>query len=119
MLKTVIIATALLSTLTIAQRQKLPAQFVGDWCFVKETLYREAVYRRGSCLDKHDSWLRIRADGFEVHEAGCKVVGAAPVAKRGDYLVKFQCSGEGRTWNVNHWMSIRKQQLFIEEFEQD
>jgi hypothetical protein len=107
------------TTAHTAERQKLPAQFVGDWCFVKETAYREAVYRRGSCLDQSDSWLRIRADGFEVHEAGCKVVGAAPVAKRGDYLVKFQCSGEGRTWNVKHWMSIRKQQLFIEEFEQD
>jgi hypothetical protein len=107
------------STAQTAERQKLPAQFVGDWCFVKETVYREAVYRRGSCSDKSNSWLRIRADGYEAHEAGCKLLSAAPVAKRGDYLAKFQCSGEGQTWNVNHWMSVRSQQLFIEESQQE
>ena len=66
-----------------------------------------------------NSWLRIRADGYEAHETGCKLLSAAPVAKRGDYLVKFQCSGEGQTWNVNHWMSVRRQQLFIEEVQQE
>ena len=116
----IVLALVLLpSTVHAAEGQKLPTQFVGDWCFDRETASREAVYRRGSCLDKSDSWLRIRPEGYEAHETGCKVIGAAPVAKRGDYLVKFQCRGEGQIWNVKHWMSLRNQQLFIEDIEQE
>jgi hypothetical protein len=115
------LAVALLaSTALTADRQKLPAQFVGDWCLDNSGNDKEPLtYRLGRCLpdqsNSRDSWLKVHADGFVAHETRCTVVQAA-ADKNSNLLVKFRCSGEGQTWTRNYWMSL---QLVISETERE
>jgi hypothetical protein len=102
--------TLLASTALTADRNTLPAQFVGDWCLDNPGNDKESsTYRLGRCLpyqsESSDSWLTVRADGFLAHETRCRVVEAAS-DKNSNYLVKFRCSGEGQAWTRNYWMSL-------------
>jgi hypothetical protein len=122
-MRTTLIALAvalLASTALTADRQKLPVQFVGDWCLDNLGSDKEpTTYRLGRCLpdqsNNSDSWLRVHADGFVAHETRCTVVQAA-ADKNSHFLVKFRCSGEGQTWTRNYWMSL---QLLMQETERD
>jgi hypothetical protein len=117
----IVLAVALLgSTALTADRNKLPTQFVGDWCLDKPGSDNEpTTYRLGRCLpdqsNSRDSWLRVHADGFVAHETRCSVVQAA-ADKSSNFLVKFRCGGEGQTWTRNYWMSL---QLVIQETERE
>jgi hypothetical protein len=115
----VALAAALLaSTALTADRNQLPAQFVGDWCLDNPGTDKDpTTYRLGRCLrdqsNSSDSWLRVHAEGFVAHETRCTVIQAA-ADKNSNFLVKFQCSGEGQTWTRNYWMSL---QLLMQETE--
>jgi hypothetical protein len=100
-----------------ADRNKLPVQFVGDWCLDHSGNDKEpSTYRLGRCLnDSSDSWLTVRADGFIAHETRCSVV-QADADKNSNFLLKFRCTGEGQTWTRNYWMSL---QLLIQETERE
>ena len=75
-----------------ARDDRLPTNFVGDWCLAEHTADHLAFYRRGRCTnpDSVDDWLTISPDGFDAHEMHCKVL-VAQTNKRGDYLAKFRC----------------------------
>jgi len=113
----VALAVALLASaaLTANRNHQLPGQFVGDWCLDNPGSANEpATYRLGRCLadqsNSSDSWLWVHADGFVAHETRCTIVQAA--AENSNFLVKFQCSGEGQTWTRNYSMSL---QLLMQE----
>jgi hypothetical protein len=93
---------------------RLPLPFVGVWCIGSQ----EPAYYRGECPDRSDGWLKLRTDGYDAHEMGCKVLKAVPNA-RGDYLVKFRCSGEGSTWTENYWLSLVDQRLFMNKTDRE
>jgi hypothetical protein len=122
-MRTTLIALAvalLASTALTADRNKLPAQFVGDWCLDNPGDDKASpTYRSGRCLPDQDnirdSWLTVRADGFVAHETRCSVVEAA-ADKNSNFLVKFRCSGERQTWTRNYWMSL---QLVMQETERE
>jgi hypothetical protein len=80
------------ATVLNARDDRLPAKFVGDWCFAEHTADHLAVYRRGRCAnpDNVDAQLTINPDSFDVHEMHCEVL-VARANKRGDYLAKFRC----------------------------
>jgi hypothetical protein len=64
---------ALASAALTADRNRLPTQFVGDWCRDKPGNDQEApTYRLGCCLpyqnNSSDAWLTARSDGFAAHE---------------------------------------------------
>jgi hypothetical protein len=94
-----LVVVLLASTALTADRNKLPAQFVGDWCLDNSGDDKgPSTYRLGRCLpsqDSSDSWLTVRADGFIAHDTRCSVFQAA-ADKNSNFLVKFQCSGEGQ-----------------------
>jgi len=122
-MRTTLIALAvalLASTAQTADRNKLPSQFVGDWCLDNPGDDKASpTYRLGRCLphesNSSDSWLTVRAEGFIAHETRCSVVEAA-ADERSNFLVKFRCSGEGQTWTRNYWMSL---QLLMNETERE
>jgi hypothetical protein len=122
-MRTALIALAVAlvaSTALTADRQKLPAQFVGDWCLDNPGDDKGTpTYRLGRCLpdqsNSSGSWLRVHADGFVAHETRCTVVQAA-ADKNSNLLVKFQCSGEGQTWTRNYQMSL---QLLMQETDRE
>jgi hypothetical protein len=63
-MKRVLFAAIALAGLTIsanARDDRLPANFVGDWCFAEHTADHLAFYRRGRCvnLDNVDDGLTI------------------------------------------------------------
>jgi hypothetical protein len=106
-------ATAL-AALTIganARDDRLPANFVGDWCLAEHTADHLAFYRRGRCAnpDNVDDWLTISPDRFDAHEMHCKAL-VARANERGDYLVKFRCDD-----NViqNYWFSLFNDRLYV------
>jgi hypothetical protein len=112
-----LVVVLLVSSALTADRNKLPAQFVGDWCLDNSGDDKgPSTYRLGRCLnDSSDSWLTVRADEFIAHETRCSVVQAA-ADKHSNFLVKFRCSGEGQTWTRNYWMSL---QLLMQETERE
>ena len=74
-------AAALLAALSNganARDDRLPAEFVGDWCLAEHTADHLAFYRRGRCSnsDHVGDWLTISPDSFDVHEMHCKLLGA-------------------------------------------
>jgi hypothetical protein len=79
-------ALAVLSISANARDDRLPANFVGDWCFAEHTADHLAFYRRGRCAnpDNIDDWLTINPDSFDIHELHCQVL-VARSNKRGDY----------------------------------
>jgi hypothetical protein len=115
-----LVVVLLASTALMADSNNLPAQFVGDWCLNNSGDDKApSTYRLGRCLpdqdSSSDSWLTVRADGFIAHETRCSVVEAA-ADKTSNFLVKFQCSGEGQTWTRNYWMSL---QLLMQETDRE
>jgi hypothetical protein len=100
-------ATLLAATAFTADPNKLPPQFVGDWC-LDNPLEEPGMYRLGLCLpyQNKEGWLTMRADGFANIGKRCSVIQAA-ADKNSNYLVKFRCSGGGRTWTRNYWMSLQ------------
>ena len=99
----------LASAAVTADRNKLPVQFTGDWCIKGDERDKEQTYRFGSCLPTHkgsDTWLTVRVNGFDAHEAGCKLIRAS-ADENSNYLVKFRCIGEGETREENYWMSLQ------------
>jgi hypothetical protein len=113
-----LVVVLLASTALTADRNKLPVQFVGDWCLDNSGDDKgPSTYRLGRCLpdNSSDSWLTVRTDGFIAHETRCSVVQAA-ADKNSNFLVKFRCSGEGQTWTRNYWMSL---QLLMQETERE
>ena len=97
-------ALAVLSAGANAGDDRVPAKFVGDWCFAEHTADQLAFYRRGSCANPYnvEDWLTISPDGFDVHEMNCKVL-VARANKRGDYLAKFWCDDN---LIQNYWFSL-------------
>src|SRR5262245_33204009 len=112
-----LVVMLLASAALTADRNKLPAQFAGEWCLDNSGNDKEpSTYRLGRCLNGgSDSWLTVRADGFIGHETRCSVVEVAE-DKNSNFLVKFRCSGEGQTWTRNYRMSL---QLLIQETERE
>ena len=117
----VALAVALsVSTALTADSNKLPAEFAGDWCLDNPGSDKEpTTYRLGRCppdqSNNSDSWLWVHAGGFVAHETRCTVVQAA-ADKNSNFLVKFQCGGEGQTWTRNYWMSL---QLLMQETDRE
>jgi hypothetical protein len=115
-MKCVLFAAAALAVLSIganARDDRLPAIFVGDWCFAEHTADHLAFYRRGSCANHGnvDDWLTISPDGFDVHEMHCKVL-VARANKRGDYLAKFRCDDN---LIQNYWFSLFNDRLYVSQ----
>src|SRR5262249_16119203 len=68
-MKRLLLAAAAVAVLSIganARDDRLPTNFVGDWCFAEHTADHLAFYRRGRCLnlDNVDDWLTINPDSF-------------------------------------------------------
>src|SRR5262245_5203496 len=89
-----VLAAAVLAVLSAganARDNRLPAKFVGDWCFAEHTADHLAFYRRGRCANPDvDDWLTINPDGFNVQQMHCKLL-VTRANKRGDCLAKFRC----------------------------
>jgi hypothetical protein len=73
-MKCVLFAAAALAVLSIganARDDRLPAIFVGDWCFAEHTADHLAFYRRGSCAnhgnvdDCQSRWFRRTRDALQ------------------------------------------------------
>ena len=103
-------AIAALSISAIARDDRLPANFVGDWCFAEHTADHLAFYRRGRCASPAnvDDWLTINPDSFDIHEMHCQVV-VARANRRGDYLAKFRCDDN---LIQNYWFSLFNDRLY-------
>ena len=106
-------AFAVLSIGANARDERLPAKFVGDWCFVEHTADHLAFYRRGRCAnsDNVDQCLTISPDNFDVHEMHCKAL-VARSNKRGDYLAKFWCDDN---LIQNYWFSMFNDRLYVSQ----
>jgi hypothetical protein len=114
-MKSVLFAASTLAVLSIganARDDRLPANFVGDWCFAEHTADHLAFYRRGRCADPDlDEWLTINPDSFDVHEMHCQVL-VARANRRGDYHAKFRCDD-----NVirNYWFALFDDRLYVSQ----
>src|SRR5205823_6468429 len=80
-------AAALLAALSNganARDDRLPAEFVGDWCLAEHTADHLAFYRRGRCTNPEhvDDWLTIRPDSFDAPEMHCKRLVARALSAR-------------------------------------
>ena len=106
-------SAAVLSIGANARDDRLPAKFVGDWCFAEHTADHLAFYRRGRCAnpDNVDDWLTINPDSFDVHEMHCQVL-VARANKRGDYLAKFRCDDN---LIQNYWFSLFNDRLYVSQ----
>jgi hypothetical protein len=106
-------AVVVLSIGANGRDDRLPANFVGDWCFGEHTADHLAFYRRGRCAnpDNVDEWLTINPDSFDVHEMHCQVL-VARANKRGDYLAKFRCDDDVIR---NYWFSLLNDRLYVSE----
>jgi hypothetical protein len=105
-------ALAVLSAGANARDDRLPAKFVGDWCFAEHTADHLAFYRRGRCANPDlEDWLTINSDSFNVHEMHCKLL-VARANKRGDYVAKFR-----RDDNLiqNYWLSLFNDRLYVSQ----
>jgi hypothetical protein len=104
---------AVLSSGANARDDRLPANFVGDWCFAEHTADHLAFYRRGRCAnpDNVDDWLTINPDSFDIHEMHCQVV-VARANQRGDYLAKFRCDDN---LVQNYWFSLFDDRLYVSQ----
>jgi hypothetical protein len=104
-------ALVALSLASHASDDRLPAKFVGDWCFAEHTADHLAFYRRGRCSnsDHVGDWLTISPDSFDVHEMHCKLLGAR-ANQRGDYLAKFWCDDD---LIQSYWFSLHNDRLYI------
>ena len=112
-MKRVLFAASALAVLSIsanARDDRLPANFLGDWCFAEHTADHLAFYRRGRCASpaNDDDWLTINPDSFDIHEMHCQVV-VARANKRGDYLAKFRCDDN---LIQNYWFSLFNDRLY-------
>jgi hypothetical protein len=119
-MKRLLFAAAALVALSIASHgrdDRLPAKFVGDWCFAEHTADHLAFYRRGRCAnsDHVGDWLTISPDSFDVHEMHCKLLGAR-ANKRGDYLAKFWCDDN---LIQNYWFSLHNDRLYVSETDRE
>ena len=115
-MKRVLFAAAALAVLSVganARDDRLPVNFVSDWCFAEHTADHLAFYRRGRCAnpDNVDDWLTINLDSFDVHEMHCQVLDAR-ANKRGDYLAKFRCDDN---LIQNYWFSLFNDRLYVSE----
>jgi hypothetical protein len=115
-MKRVLFAAAALAVLSIganARDDRLPAKFVGDWCFAEHSADHLAFYRRGRCAnpDNVDDWLTINPDSFDVHEMHCRVL-VARVNERGAYLAKFRCDDN---LIQNYWFSLFNDRLYVSQ----
>ena len=113
-------AAALLAALSNganARDDRLPAEFVGDWCLAEHTADHLAFYRRGRCTNPEhvDDWLTIRPDSFDAPEMHCKLL-VARANKRGDYLAKFRCNDD---LIQNYWFSLFNDRLYISGTDRD
>jgi hypothetical protein len=87
-IETYAFAAAALAALSVgahARDDRLPANFVGNWCLAEPTADDLAFYRRGRCAssDHVGDWLTVSPDSFDVHEMHGKLLGAR-ANKRGD-----------------------------------
>jgi hypothetical protein len=119
-MKRLLFAAAALVALSIAPHardDRMPAKFVGDWCFAEHTADHLAFYRRGRCAnsDHVGDWLTISPDSFDVHEMHCKLLGAR-ANKRGDYLAKFWCDDN---LIQNYWFSLHNDRLYVSETDRE
>jgi hypothetical protein len=96
-----------------ARDDRLPTDFVGDWCFAAHMADHLAFYRRGRCAnsDNVGDWLTINPDSFDVHEMHCQVL-VARSNKRGDYLAKFRCDDNQIQ---NYWFSLFNDRLYVSQ----
>jgi hypothetical protein len=113
-MKRMLFGAAALAALAIganARDDRLPAQFIGDWCLAEHTADHLAFYRRGRCAnsDNVDDWLTISPDSFDAHEMHCTVL-VARANKRGDYLVKFKCDDN---LIQNYWFSLFNDRFYV------
>jgi hypothetical protein len=106
-------AFAVLSMLANARDDRLPRDFVGDWCFAEHTPDHLAFYRRGRCAkpDNVDDWLTINPDGFDIHEMHCQVL-VARSNNRGDYLAKFRSDDD---LIQNYRFSLFNDRLYVSQ----
>jgi hypothetical protein len=111
-MKSVLFAASTLAVLSIganARDDRLPANFVGDWCFAEHTADHLAFHRRGRCADPDlDEWLTINPDSFDVHEMHCQVL-VARANRRGDYHAKFRCDDNV----IRNYRAVRRSPLRI------
>jgi hypothetical protein len=119
-MKRLLFAATTLAVLSIganARDDRLPGNFVDDWCFAEHTADHLAFYRRGRCAnpDNLDEWLTINPDSFDVHEMHCQLL-VARANKRGDYLAKFRCDDN---LIQNYWFSLFKDRLYISETDRE
>jgi hypothetical protein len=119
-MKRVLFAAAALAVLSIganARDDRLPVNFVGEWCFAEHTADHLAFYRRGRCAnpDNVDDWLTINPDSFDVHEMHCQVL-VARANKRGDYLAKFRCDDNAIQ---NYWFSLFNDRLYVSQTQEE
>src|SRR5262245_47095212 len=94
-MKSLLLAAAAVAVLSIGANgrdDRLPANFVGDWCFAEHTADHLAFYRRGRCAnpDNVDDWLTINPDRFDIHELHCQVV-VSRATERGEQLARLRC----------------------------
>jgi hypothetical protein len=110
-------ALAVLSNAANARDDRLPENFVGDWCFAEHTADHLAFYRRGRCASPTnvDDWLTINTDSFDAHEMHCQVL-VARANERGDYLAKFRCDDN---LTQNYWFSLFNDRLYVSQTEEE
>jgi hypothetical protein len=94
-----------------ARDDRLPAEFVGDWCLAEHTADHLAFYHRGRCANAAnvDDSLTISPDSFDAPEMHCRLL-VARANKRGDYLAQFWCDDE---MIQNYWFSLSRDRLYV------
>jgi hypothetical protein len=94
-----------------ARDDRLPAEFVGDWCLAEHTADHLAFYHRGRCANAAnvDDSLTISPDSFDAPEMHCRLL-VARANKRGDYLAQFWCDDE---MIQNYWFSLSGDRLYV------
>jgi hypothetical protein len=115
-MKRLLVAAPTLAAVSIAANardDRLPTDFVGEWCFAAHIADHLAFYRRGRCAnpDNPDDWLTINPESFDIHEMHCQVL-ATRSNKRGDYLAKFRCDDNQIQ---NYWFSLFNDRLYVSQ----
>jgi hypothetical protein len=114
--KHVLLALALFTTPAVAA-DRVPAQFVGDWCSANEA---DGYRRTRDCKpNKPEEKLVVRADGLADGIRQCTLLELQSVARSGVHWFTFGCHrvtdqrGDRRWWLVTVTMEADRNRLWI------
>jgi hypothetical protein len=120
-----LLATALMLPVAAFAADRMPAKLVGDWCLDQSrpsSIDNQWTFTRTTTCP-HGFRKKLRADGTEEFQDGldgprgkCKLVQTI-VIKPNDYVMRFQCMGEGFNATVVNRRSVDDDVLVVTVFE--